>query len=596
MKILLLTHAYNCLCQRLHLELTQLGHEVSIEFDINDDVCIDAVERFQPKIIIAPFLKRAIPAQVWQNNLCWIVHPGIVGDRGPSSLDWAIINQEQNWGVTILQANEVMDGGDIWASETFAMRVASKSSIYRQEVTSAAVKAVKHALTNYKDKNFRPMPLHEIAMLENTMVESTRLENATLENILIENTYKGKGQWRCLMTQADRAINWQADNSELIVRKIHAADGNPGLLTTLYNQQYYLFNAAIDDSFSGTAGSVVAVKNGAIAIATINGAVWVSHLRKKPGDDNERTLKLPATIVLKKQLNDLMLSSAGSQGYKEVWHHIQNLGKGKQDIAYLYFNFHNGAMSTEQCKALLNEYQLLTRTNVSTIILMGGSDFWSNGIHLNMIENNESAADESWRNINAMNDICQAVIETTDKLTVAAINGNIGAGGVFLALACDLVAANEDVVLNPHYKSMGNLFGSEYWTYLLPKRLGKEKAKSITQNRLPLGAVQAKELGLIDFTFSKQDFLSELVKIVKNICLNEGSNKGFEQLIEAKKQKRLDDEAEKPLQQYRDEELAKMKLNFYGFDPSYHVARYHFVYKLPKARTPSYLAKHRLVG
>ncbi len=63
-----------------------------------------------------------------------------------------------------------------------------------------------------------------------------------------------------------------------------------------------------------------------------------------------------------------------------------------------------------------------------------------------------------------------------------------------------------------------------------------------------------------------------------------------------KKQKRIDDEQQKPLQQYRDEELAKMKLNFYGFDPSYHVARYHFVYKLPKARTPSYLAKHRVAG
>lgn len=46
-------------------------------------------------------------------------------------------------------------------------------------------------------------------------------------------------------------------------------------------------------------------------------------------------------------------------------------------------------------------------------------------------------------------------------------------------------------------------------------------------------------------------------------------------------------------QRYREEELARMKLNFYGFDPSYHVARYHFVYKMPKARTPGYLARHR---
>ena len=50
------------------------------------------------------------------------------------------------------------------------------------------------------------------------------------------------------------------------------------------------------------------------------------------------------------------------------------------------------------------------------------------------------------------------------------MQGNAGAGGVFLALAADQVWARHGVVLNPHYKNMGNLYGSEYWTYLLPRR------------------------------------------------------------------------------------------------------------------------------
>ena len=36
-----------------------------------------------------------------------------------------------------------------------------------------------------------------------------------------------------------------------------------------------------------------------------------------------------------------------------------------------------------------------------------------------------------------------------------------------------------------------------------------------------------------------------------------------------------------------------MKQNFYGFDSSYHVARYNFVHKVPRSRTPLHLAKHR---
>ena len=55
---------------------------------------------------------------------------------------------------------------------------------------------------------------------------------------------------------------------------------------------------------------------------------------------------------------------------------------------------------------------------------MGGQDFWSNGIHLNVIEaaslTGGSAADESWRNINAMNDLALELITTEQQITVAA--------------------------------------------------------------------------------------------------------------------------------------------------------------------------------
>ncbi|HTQ01273.1 MAG TPA: hydrogenase maturation protein, partial [Casimicrobiaceae bacterium] len=64
-------------------------------------------------------------------------------------------------------------------------------------------------------------------------------------------------------------------------------------------------------------------------------------------------------------------------------------------------------------------------------------------------------------------------------------------------------------------------------------------------------------------------------------------------LLAAKNARRAVEEARKPLDAYRDEELARMKLNFFGFDPSYHVARYNFVHKVARSRTPLYLAIHR---
>ena len=78
MRILFLCHAFNSLSQRLYSELGARGHQLSIEFDITDSVAEEAVALFRPELIIAPYLRRAIPASIWQRHLCLVVHPGII--------------------------------------------------------------------------------------------------------------------------------------------------------------------------------------------------------------------------------------------------------------------------------------------------------------------------------------------------------------------------------------------------------------------------------------------------------------------------------------------------------------------------------------
>src|SRR5215831_6734082 len=141
MRILLLATSFNALTQRLHVELVEHGHDLSVELDVNDTCVADAVRVFRPDLVVAPFLRRAIPESVWRAVRCLIVHPGPVGDRGPAALDWAILDGATEWGTTLIEANATFDAGDIWASRAFALRPASKSSLYRDEVTEAAVAA-----------------------------------------------------------------------------------------------------------------------------------------------------------------------------------------------------------------------------------------------------------------------------------------------------------------------------------------------------------------------------------------------------------------------------------------------------------------------
>ncbi len=568
MRILFLTHAFNSLAQRLYVELVAMGHDVSIEFDINDTVTQEAVALWSPELIVAPFLKRRIPEAVWRKHRCIVIHPGIRGDRGPSALDWAIMDGEARWGVTAIEANAEMDAGDVWASVEFPMREATKSSLYRNEVTEAAVMALRRTLERLACGE-APEPL--------------RADDPAV-----------RGRQRPMLRQTDRAIDWRSDNTASVLRKIRAADGVPGVLDDVRGERVYLFDAHPEGRLraerpQAVPGEVIACRSGAILRATTDGAVWITHLKRA---DDDRQFKLPATMVVGERVTDVGEAPLAPDAIVDwpTWRPIRYEERGA--VGYVHFPFYNGAMGTSQCEALLAAYRLARARPTRVIVLLGGPDFWSNGIHLNLIEASAHPAEESWRNINAIDDLVREIIVTDAQITIAAMQGNAGAGGAFLALAADHVFARDGVILNPHYKGMGNLYGSEYWTYLLPRRVDAEAVRSITQGRLPVGARAAARLGLIDAHFGATSaaFGAEVEARARTLA----ADPAFDRLLDAKGARRRADEARQPLESYRTGELERMKLNFFGFDPSYHVARDHFVRKVPRSRTPLYLARHRV--
>jgi putative two-component system hydrogenase maturation factor HypX/HoxX len=552
MRLLLLTHAFNSLTQRLYVELAEAGHELSVEFDIHDQVTREAVDLFRPHLILAPYLRRPIPEDVWRRQVCLVVHPGIVGDRGPSALDRAILRNEAQWGVTVLQAEAELDAGPVWATADFPMRQATKSSLYRNEVTEAAVRTVLEAverLPDYRAGRWRPTRIAARPLLP-------------------------------LVQPTERAIDWTQDDTATVLRKIASADGSPGVEDSLLDHACRLFDAHPYDA-AGSPGEILGRAGQGIVRATADGAIRIGHLRRP---DAPLSFKLPASLALP-EAADL----------PELPHPDPAIRYEEADaVGYLHFAFYNGAMGSAACAALTAAYEQARQRPTRVIVLLGGPDFFSNGLDLNLIEASDSPADESWRNINAMDDLCQAIIETDGQLTVAALQGNAGAGGAFLALAADLVWVRDGVVLNPHYRNMGNLYGSEYWTYLLPRRLGAEGARQLIERRQPLGSRAALRMGLVDACLSTDQagFLHEVRR--RATALAQASD--FAARLQRKRAQRAADEAEKPLAAYRAEELAHMQRSFYGFDVSYHVARQRFVHKTPHSWTPRHLAVHREIG
>jgi putative two-component system hydrogenase maturation factor HypX/HoxX len=101
--------------------------------------------------------------------------------------------------------------------------------------------------------------------------------------------------------------------------RIRAGDSAPGVLGTLFGQQYYFYGAHEEELLTGPGGAILAQRDGAICIGTFDGAVWISHLKAKldassplASDSGLRYaeqyrtagIKLPAACALGRLLQD----------------------------------------------------------------------------------------------------------------------------------------------------------------------------------------------------------------------------------------------------------------------------------------------------
>ncbi|WP_234534383.1 enoyl-CoA hydratase-related protein [Streptomyces shenzhenensis] len=548
MDILLVASAFNSLSQRVYAELSDLGHRVDVVLaGEGPDAVRRAVRDRRPELIIAPMLRTALPEDVWQGHTCLIVHPGPPGDRGPSALDWAIAGQAAEWGVTVLQAEAAMDAGAVWASEPFPVAPVGKSDLYRGELADAALTAVHQAVRRYADGSYKPRPQSDPAI-------------------------HGQVVWRDVFRQERRRIDWAADDTATVLRKLRGADSQPGVLDELLGREVFLHGGHPEDRLRGEPGELLATRAGGICRATRDGAVWIPELRPRRNSGDRAPFRRPATDVL--AAPDLPESPVPLElpADRRTWTDIRYRQHG--DVGLVTFSFAGGAMSTDHCRRLLAAYRYALARPTRVLVLGGLRDFFSNGIHLNVIEAAPDPAEESWTNLNAMDDLVEAVLRTTDRLVVAALGGNAAAGGAMLALAADEVWCRAGAVLNPHYRRMG-LYGSEFWTYSLPRRVGADTARRLTEEARPVSAATAARIGLVDrlVPVPAQGFTAETERLAAALA----GSPDLARRIAAKAAARRADEQERPLAEYRGDELARMRTLFFDPTAAYHSLRSDFV-------------------
>jgi len=529
MKILLLCTTFNSLTQAVYVRLKDRSHEVKVLYAVD----LEKIPSIDPDLILCPFLKSYLPAHVYENYPTYIFHPGPRGDRGPNAVEYALEHKE--WGAVWLRATEALDGGDILAEVSFRVRDTYKASLYRQEITRAAIEGLEILFEKLEQKESLPQllnPLHE------------------------------------RFTQQKRAIDWQNDTTETILKKIRQADSFPGVRDEIAGVVCYLFGGWREEKFRGKPKEILAKRDGAICLGTVDGAVWISHL-KEP-----HRFKLPATYVLKERIKGVREERLPLLFDKSYATFYETSVEMRDEVAYLCFNFHNGAMSSAQCVRLKYAVDYL-KERCKVLVLVGGIDFFSNGIHLNILEDSQKQGEDGWENINAMNNLIRSILFADEIVTVASLARNAGAGGVFGALACDYVVAREGVVLNPHYKTLG-LTGSEYHTWTLPKRVGEQKAKQLLDACLPISAHEAERIGMVDVVFEDADYYEKLHAYALG---------RYDEDFIWEKQAYLE-ENEAKIEACKEAELKVMHPEFWDEKSPFHRLRREFVYKICPVETP----------
>ncbi|KAM0247151.1 hypothetical protein ACHAP5_004230 [Fusarium lateritium] len=648
MNILFLCTAHNSLSQQLYLKLSQT-HTVTIEYALSDTVMTETANLVQPDIIICPFLTSAVPREVYSKYLTLIVHPGPPGDAGPSAIDWVLVGDDgtvsdsaellksqawskvgrSHWGVTVLQAVAEMDAGPVWAFEQFEIDIdapgTTKATLYRGPVTQAAITATIAALDRITSVANQTSDLNTTTAIPEPLLLPKSKVCGISVYLLPEPTFKslsvtqqepflgGATHRRPLLKAAERNLDIHQDSAKIISRKIRSADSQPGCLTKLFgNTNLYVYGGTIEagrnESCVSEPGQIIGCRAGAVCFATCDGlGIWITHIRRvKRKVDSLLWPKVPAISGLLDlgYIDQSILNRTGSlrpiPGWNKVtWSTLQDIWidfapiPGKNDVAFVYFEFYNGAMSTSQCSRLIKALEFLAlQESVDAVVLMGGDSYFSNGIALNVIEASCDPSGESWRNINRIDDVVHMLFDVFPRknvTTVAALRGNCAAGGVALAAACDVVIASSESVLNPAYRAIG-LYGSEFHSLSYVGRCGLQGSKRILRGMLPLSASQAREIGLIDHVLpGSGDILDTRIRCLVQQSMHAPYKPGV--------WKSYVDLSPSGLAYARALELSEMAKDFWSSrSERYNSRRRDFVRKAKPAKTPLRFATHRRQG
>jgi len=169
------------------------------------------------------------------------------------------------------------------------------------------------------------------------------------------------------------------------------------------------------------------------------------------------------------------------------------------------------ALSSELAQALLTEVQAAAgRREVRAIVILGAGDkAFCAGTDLK--QRRDLSPDQKWAQSRTLWEVNQA-IWNSPKAVIAAIGGWCLGGGFELALYCDLRVAADDARFGWPEMTLGAYPGGG-GAVMLPRIVGRAKAKELFFTAKRIGAAEALALGLVERVVPRAQLLDAALEL-----------------------------------------------------------------------------------
>ena len=226
---------------------------------LRDQPAVDQFKALEPELCVMAFVTDIVPMEMINYPSLGTIqyHPSLLPlHRGPSSINWPIINAETETGLTIFWPDEGLDTGPILMQKQVAIA---------PEATLGSV---------YFNKLF---PLGVQAMIESVDLVRNGEAPKTVQD-------ESKATYESWCKASDVVVDWSA-GVDTVFNMIRGADPQPGANTTHNGSKLFLYDAARSSygSAGHGVGSVIEVGVEKIIIASTDGSIAVARVKATGG-------------------------------------------------------------------------------------------------------------------------------------------------------------------------------------------------------------------------------------------------------------------------------------------------------------------------